>query len=50
MTPIQRDACLEEIAHVEGYDRADYAHVDDRDLARGVLSAWTDFCRDKGLL
>ncbi len=50
MTPEQREACLDEIGRVEGYDRADYATSTDADLARGVLAAWTDFCRDKGLL
>ena len=50
MTPAQREACLEEIAQVEGYDRRDYENASDQDLARGVLQAWTDYCRDKGLL
>ena len=50
MTPEQRDWCLSEIESVEGYDRADYESSDDADLARGVLDAWQDYCRDKGLL
>lgn len=50
MTPKQREWCLSEIASVEGYVRGDYESVPDRELARGVLSAWTDYCRDKGLL
>ena len=50
LTPEQREACLEEIALVEGYDRHDYEESDDQELARGVLSAWVDYCRDKGLL
>ncbi len=50
MTAEQREFCLTEIGNVEGYRRADYEESDDADLASGVLSAWTDFCRDKGLL
>jgi hypothetical protein len=50
MTPAQREECLAEIGSVEGYDRNDYEGVDDASLARGVLHAWTDFCRDTGLL
>ena len=50
MTSEQRQYCLAEIASVEGYRRADYEAEEDADLARSVLSAWTDFCRDKGLL
>lgn len=50
MTPEQRTYCLDEIASVEGYDRKDYEACDDAALARGVLYAWMDFCRDKGLL
>ena len=46
----QREAILEEIAHVEGYDRESYVACDDADLARGVLHALADYCRDKGLL
>lgn len=50
MTSEQRAYCLEEIGSVEGYERTDYEACTDEDLARGVLSAWVDYCRDKGLL
>lgn len=50
MTEEQRFYCLSEIGQVEGYRREDYEHNSDRDLARGVLDAWTDYCRDKGLM
>jgi hypothetical protein len=50
MTPEQREWCLAEIDSVEGYRRADYEDVPDSQLARGVLDAWRDYCRDKGLL
>lgn len=50
MTPEQREYCLEQIGQVEGYRREDYEAEADPDLARGVLNAWTDYCRDKGLL
>jgi hypothetical protein len=50
MTPSQREWCLAEIERVEGWQRADYADADDAMLARGVIAAWTDYCRDKGLI
>jgi hypothetical protein len=50
MTEAQRAWCLDEISSVEGYSRADYESSTDKELARGVLYAWVDFCRDKGLL
>ena len=50
LTPEQREWCLGEITKVEGYDHADYLSDNDVSVARGVLNAWTDFCRDKGLL
>lgn len=50
MTDAQRNYCLSEIASVEGYTRAEFEASSDADLARGVLQAWTDYCRDKGLL
>lgn len=50
MTPEQREHCLDKIGRVEGYVRAEYKGFPDRDIASGVLSAWTDYCRDKGLL
>jgi hypothetical protein len=50
MTPAQREVCLDEIGRVEGHDRKDYEGDTDQNIARGVLQAWLDFCRDKGLL
>lgn len=50
MTPEQRKWCLDEIGSVEGYTREEWVDMDDDLLASGVLSAWTDYCRDKGLL
>jgi hypothetical protein len=50
MTQDQRQWCLDEIGQVEGYDIKDYVQYSDADLAHGVLSAWTDYCRDKGLI
>jgi hypothetical protein len=50
MTEDQRNWALDEIASVEGYSRSDYEDADDAMVARGVLDAWTDYCRDKGLL
>lgn len=50
MTPDQREYCLREIERVEGYRRSDYEAANDALLALGVLDAWTDYCRDKGLL
>lgn len=46
----QRQECLREIGSVEGYSKDDYAGASDRDLARGVLHAWADYCRDKGMM
>lgn len=46
----QREWCFKEIDRVEGYSRDEYALADDFSLASGVLSAWTDYARDKGLL
>ncbi|HMV59468.1 MAG TPA: hypothetical protein PKD38_19910, partial [Nitrospira sp.] len=40
MTVHEREWCLQEIARVEGYDRADYEQCDNQQLARGVLTAW----------
>ena len=50
MRPEQRELCLEEIAHVEGYDRKDYEVETDQGLARGVLHAWVSYCRNLGLI
>lgn len=49
MTQAERDYCKREIAAVEGYSEND-AEGADADVARTVLSAWTDYCRDKGML
>lgn len=49
-TQEQREWCLDEIGSVEGYRREDYADLSDPEIARGVLDAWLDYCRDKGLL
>lgn len=50
LTDNQREWCKAEIDKVEGYSRDEYALADDLTLALGVLSAWTDYARDKGLL
>lgn len=50
LTDEQRAWCLSEIERVEGYDRADYEAEPSHVVARGVLNAWTDYCRDKGLM
>lgn len=50
MTPGQRAWCLDEIRATEGYDAKYYTNVSDQRLAEGVLRAWQDYCRDKGLL
>lgn len=49
-TAEQRAWALKEIASVEGYDVKDYVGREDHEVATGVLHAWTDFARDKGLL
>ncbi|MDR6397966.1 hypothetical protein ACTOWA_00320 [Herbaspirillum seropedicae] len=49
MTATQREFCLKEISAVEGYDRADYTDATDGQLANGVLCAWMDSARDKGM-
>lgn len=49
MTQEQRTWCLEEIDSVEGYSARDYLGVKDALLASGVIDAWLDYCRDKGL-
>lgn len=49
MTQAERDFCKREIAAVEGYSESD-ADGTDADVARTVLHAWTDYCRDKGAL
>ena len=50
MTPEQREFCLSEIDRVEGYERKGLEDVSDQVLASDTLSAWVDYCRDKGLL
>lgn len=50
LTDEQRERCLDEIATVEGYERSDYEGDTDAGIAGGVISAWIDYCRDKGLL
>ena len=50
LTAEQREWCLKEIDKVEGHTRKDFEGQPDRDVAGGVLDAWTDYCRDKGLL
>jgi hypothetical protein len=46
----QREWCLCEIDKVEGHGRHEYLDADDSTVAAGVFSAWTDYCRDKGLM
>lgn len=50
MTAEQRAYCLGEIGKVEGYSRVEHEDEPDAQLARTTLSAWVDYCRDKGLL
>ena len=50
MTPEQREWCYAEIDAIESHDRSDYEAGTDAELARGVLNAWTDYCRGQGLL
>ena len=50
MTPEQREWCYQEIDSVEAHDRKDYESGTDVELAKGVLSAWQEYCQDKGLL
>jgi len=49
MTQEQREWCLAEIGSVEGYTAKDYIKCDDDHLALSVLTAWMDYCRDKGM-
>jgi hypothetical protein len=49
MSEAERDYCKRQIAAVEGYSGAD-AEGADADVARTVISAWRDYCRDKGML
>jgi hypothetical protein len=49
MTSAERDWCKQEIVSIEGYDESS-AEGTDADVARTVLHAWTDYCRDKGMI
>jgi hypothetical protein len=46
----QREWCFSEIDRVEGYSRKEFEGQSDAVIAHGVLNAWTDYCRDKGLM
>jgi hypothetical protein len=51
MTAEQREACISEIVYcAEGETRENVENLNDAELARAVLFAWTDFARDKGLI
>jgi hypothetical protein len=50
MSREQREWCLSEIDSVEGYDRKEHESGTDSELARSVISAWMDYCRDKGMI
>lgn len=50
MTPEQREWCYQEIDSVESHERKDYEGGTDSQIATGVLSAWQDYCQDKGLI
>lgn len=49
LTVEQRRWCLAEIDAIEGQPD-DLETAADSDLARAVLTAWTDYARDKGLI
>jgi hypothetical protein len=46
----EREWCLQEIASIEGHSRADFDGAPDGMVAHGVLCAWLDYARDKGLI
>lgn len=50
LTPDQKEWALQEIDSVEGHTRRDWDTAPDSEVAHGVLNAWHDYCRDKGLL
>lgn len=50
LSSAQREWCLTEIDSVEGHRRADHEHDTDGELAHATIDAWTDYCRDKGLM
>lgn len=49
MTFAEREWCRQEITRVEGYSEKD-AEGADAAVARAVLGAWVDYCRDKGMM
>lgn len=50
MTSEMRQECLDQIGMVEGFKREEYVDAPDALLANGVLHAWEEYCRDKGVL
>lgn len=50
LTAAQREWCLQEIDRVEGHSRKDHEGETDAELGQAVLSAWVDYCRDKGMM
>ena len=50
MTKEQREECLRQIDSAEGYEASEHANESDRDLSRTVIGAWTEYCRDQGLI
>lgn len=52
MTAEQRAWCVEEAdsAGEGAYKLSELEALNDQDLARTVLDAWTDYCRSQGLL
>lgn len=50
MTPEQREYCYAELDSVEGHHRPISHMPTDVELAREVLAAWQDYCRDQGLI
>lgn len=50
MTVEQRLWCVDQIRQVEGRVAIEYADLPDALLAGEVLVAWTDYCKDKGLI
>jgi hypothetical protein len=50
MTAEQRAWCLDEIGMVEGYSTADHVFESDAIIAKTVMAAMFDYCRDKELL
>ena len=49
LTAEQHKYCHDQIVAVEGYSDSD-TEGSDADVANSVLRAWTDYCRDKGIL